>query len=255
TATNATDPADETELTEEEQEPVDEEEPAPQDTIPTPIGEATLSACAADLFARQQTNTTVIPSELVTPTETHGLTIQSTTVQNHRTLDITFTSDNLTRAATARIVLPANYSTHCEYPVLYLLHGGGGTHEDWSWLGAEQITANTPIILVQIDGGKGSWFANAKFPSPNGDWLAEGLLEQNVNRFINGFRDMDFMVFLDALNPIPNGPPKWESYIIEQLIPWIDGNLSTRNQRDGRAIAGLSMGGYGAMSYITRHPE
>src|SRR5690625_5019404 len=241
--------------TEEKQGPVDEEEPPPSGNIPAPTEEATLSACAADLFTRWQTNTTVIPTELVTLTEAHGLTLQSTTIQNQHTLDVTFTSDNLTRAATARIVLPANYTTHCAYPVLYLLHGGGGTHEDWTWLRAEQTTANAPIILLQIDGGKGSWFANAKFPSPNGDWLAEGLLEQNVNRFINGFRDMDFKVFLDALNPIPNGPPKWESYIIEQLIPWVDDNLSTRNQRNGRAIAGLSMGGYGAMSYITRYPE
>src|SRR5699024_1612004 len=155
-----------------------------------------LSACAADVFTRWQTNTTVIPTELVTPTEAHGLTIQSTTIQNQRTLDVTFTSDNLTRAATARLVLPANYSKHCEYPVLYLLHGGGGTHEDWSWLGAEQTTANVPIILVQIDGGTGSWFADAKFPSHNGDWLAVGILELNVNSFTKAFKYIDLYVFI-----------------------------------------------------------
>lgn len=233
----------------------EEKDPSPQDTGLAPTDTATLSACAADLFTRQFTNKTVIPTEQLNPKDAYGLTVKKASILNHRTIDITFTSDHLTRAATARVVLPANYSTHYDYPVLYLLHGGGGTHEDWTWLDAEQTTANAPIIVVQIDGGKGSWFANAKFPSPNGDWLAEGLLEQNVNRFINGFRDMDFKVFLDALNPIPNGPPKWESYIIEQLIPWVDDNLSTRGQRDGRAIAGLSMGGYGAMSYITRYPE
>lgn len=232
-----------------------EETPSTDDKNTESEKEIDLSACESDLLKRYLANTSVTPVDLLNLTNTHGLELINTTPVNQRTVDVTFESELLTRAVKARVVLPANYSIHCDYPVLYLLHGGGGTHEDWTLLGVDQATTNMPLIVIQVDGGKGSWFANAKFPSPNGDWLAEGILEQNIDRFINGFKNMDFGVFIDAINPIPNGPPQWESYIIEQLIPWVDANLSTRAQRSGRAIAGLSMGGYGAMSYITRYPE
>src|SRR5690625_2475002 len=102
--------------TEEEQDPVDEEEPPPSGNIPAPTEEATLSACAADLFTRWQTNTTVIPTELVTLTEAHGLTLQSTTIQNQRTLDVTFTSDNLTDRKSTRLNsshVASSYAVFC----------------------------------------------------------------------------------------------------------------------------------------------
>jgi S-formylglutathione hydrolase FrmB len=46
-----------------------------------------------------------------------------------------------------------------------------------------------------------------------------------------------------------------ETWIVGQLLPWVDSHLRTWNNRDGRAIAGLSMGGYGAMSYAARHND
>ena len=51
------------------------------------------------------------------------------------------------------------------------------------------------------------------------------------------------------------GPPKWERFHVEQLIPWIDHNLRTVASRDGRAIAGLSQGGFCSTSYSARHPD
>jgi pimeloyl-ACP methyl ester carboxylesterase len=38
-------------------------------------------------------------------------------------------------------------------------------------------------------------------------------------------------------------------------VPWIDGHLPTIAARRGRGIMGLSMGGYGAMEYASRHPD
>jgi S-formylglutathione hydrolase FrmB len=49
--------------------------------------------------------------------------------------------------------------------------------------------------------------------------------------------------------------PRWETYHLEQLIPWIDDTYRTVAAARGRAIAGLSMGGYGALSYAGRHPS
>jgi S-formylglutathione hydrolase FrmB len=40
-----------------------------------------------------------------------------------------------------------------------------------------------------------------------------------------------------------------------ELVPWIDATYRTIAARRGRAIAGVSMGGYGALSYAARHPD
>ncbi len=50
------------------------------------------------------------------------------------------------------------------------------------------------------------------------------------------------------------GPPEWETFQVAQLVPWVDHNFRTIDARGERAIAGLSMGGFGAMSYASRHP-
>ncbi len=51
------------------------------------------------------------------------------------------------------------------------------------------------------------------------------------------------------------GPSRWETFHIRQVVPWVDRNLRTVATRQGRAIAGLSQGGFGAMSYAARHPD
>ncbi len=49
--------------------------------------------------------------------------------------------------------------------------------------------------------------------------------------------------------------PAWESYHIGELLPWVDHTYRTYGDRAHRGIAGLSMGGYGAMEYASRHPD
>jgi S-formylglutathione hydrolase FrmB len=102
--------------------------------------------------------------------------------------------------------------------VLYLLHGAFGDSADWTQSGdAEAITAGAPLIVVMPDGGNGGWYTN---------WRNRGA----------------------------GGPPEWETFHIGELIPWVDDHYRTIAERDGRAIAGLSMGGFGSMSYAGRHP-
>jgi S-formylglutathione hydrolase FrmB len=120
-----------------------------------------------------------------------------------------------------RILLPGGYVTHPgrRYPVLYLLHGAVDDYTSWTVKGnAERLTARYPLIVVMPDSGPSGGYAN---------WYNNGR----------------------------GGPPRWETYHIAQLIPWIDGHLRTLANRSGRAIAGLSMGGFGAMSYAARHPD
>ena len=121
-----------------------------------------------------------------------------------------------------RVTIPGNYWTSggTRFPALYLLHGGaGGSSRQWTSEGgaAEYITRNAPLITVSPDGGKVGWYTDWKNPK--------------------------------------NGAQKWEHFHLYQLIPWIDANFRTIARKEGRAIAGLSMGGFGAIHYAQRRPD
>jgi diacylglycerol O-acyltransferase / trehalose O-mycolyltransferase len=119
-----------------------------------------------------------------------------------------------------RVLLPAGYAAHPahHYPVLYLLHGADADYRAWTRYGdAEDITAHAPLIVVMPDGGTDGWYT---------DWYVG---EKTVQ-------------------------PRWETYHVTQLIPWIDAQYRTIAAPRGRAIAGLSMGGFGALTYAARHP-
>lgn len=120
-----------------------------------------------------------------------------------------------------RVLLPEGYdpSGATRYPVLYLLHGGGGSSTRWIDDGAaEAITAGYPLIVVMPDGGIFGYYA---------DWWNFGL----------------------------GGAPQWETYHLSQLLPWVDAHYPTVAGRDGRAVAGESMGGLGAMHYAATRPD
>jgi S-formylglutathione hydrolase FrmB len=120
-----------------------------------------------------------------------------------------------------RVLLPSGYASHPRrrYPVLYLLHGAIDDYSSWTVRGdAEQLTAKYPVLVVMPDTG------------PTGDY----------SNWYNGGA---------------GGPPEWETYHVDQLIPWVDAHFRTKPSRAERAVAGLSMGGFGAMSYAARHPD
>jgi S-formylglutathione hydrolase FrmB len=119
-----------------------------------------------------------------------------------------------------RVLLPRGYrsDTARRYPVLYLLHGADSDYRSWTRFGdADAITARSPLIVVMPDGGTDGWYT---------DWY---LGDRPTN-------------------------PRWETYHVGELVPWVDATYRTVAAQRGRAVAGLSMGGYGAMSYAGRHP-
>lgn len=117
-----------------------------------------------------------------------------------------------------RIFLPAGYaSTTKSYPVLYLLHGAGDTYRTWSDnTDVYDLTGPLDLIVVMPDGGKN---AEAGWYS---DWF--------------------------------DGSRKWESFHVGVLIPYVDSSFRTLGAGH-RAVAGLSMGGFGAMHDAAHHPE
>jgi S-formylglutathione hydrolase FrmB len=138
-----------------------------------------------------------------------------------RLLELTVRTPALASDTRVRVLLPTGYGAERRrrYPVLYLLHGASGSYADWTRAGdVARTTAGQPLIVVMPDGGRGGWYTN---------WY-------------NGGR---------------GGPPAWEDYHVSGLIPLVDRRFRTVAARRGRAIAGLSMGGFGTFSYAGRHPD
>jgi S-formylglutathione hydrolase FrmB len=154
-----------------------------------------------------------------------GLRVAAQSQLDSRLLALTVTTAALPKPANVRILLPAGYdpASSRRYPVFYLLHGTSGGAADWTQMGdAEATTAGRPMIVVMPDIALGD---------DGGGWCT------------------------NWWNAGAHGPPEWERFHIDELIPWIDANLKTKASRAGRAIAGLSQGGFCATSYAARHPD
>jgi len=144
---------------------------------------------------------------------------------NSRLIEYRLTTPALPGPTIVRVLVPGSYPQHPRrrYPVLYLLHGCCDFDVDgaqaWTVHGqAAQATKGKDLIVVMPAGGRGGMYS---------DWLTAGA----------------------------QGRPQWETYHIRQLIPWVDRVFRTRPRRKGRAIAGLSMGGFGAMKYAATYPD
>lgn len=105
------------------------------------------------------------------------------------------------------------------YPVVYLLHGAGGNEYEWVRKGGAVETLDGLIKRGLIRP------TIAIIPSAGPDsWWADG------------------------------AAAKAETAMITELLPYVEGKYRTTGARSGRAIAGLSMGGYGALNLSLRHP-
>ena len=116
-----------------------------------------------------------------------------------------------------RVILPAGYSTAVSkrYPVVYLLHGLMGHYNNWT----DKTTVVTDTagkdVIVVTPEGGDGWYTDSRI-HPN---------------------------------------QKYESHIVKELIPEIDKKYRTLADRKHRAIAGLSMGGYGAIKFGLKYPD
>jgi S-formylglutathione hydrolase FrmB len=116
------------------------------------------------------------------------------------------------------VITPDNYTLQGErYPVLYLLHGWSGHFA--SWLGdAPQLRQHADtynMLIVCPDGGYDSWY-----------------LDSPVDSSV-----------------------RYDTHISSEVVEFVDYYYHTRREKSGRAIAGLSMGGHGALSIAIKHPD
>ena len=130
-----------------------------------------------------------------------------------------FDAATLARSWTYEIYLPKDYEqSQRYYPVVYLLHGYNDLPTSW---------ADKAGIVETAD-----------------RMIAAGVLLPCILVMPSGGRSW----YID-------GPEKMETAFIDDLIPQIDSLYRTRTDRAGRMVAGLSMGGYGAMRLALRHPD
>ncbi len=129
---------------------------------------------------------------------------------------VQFHSNLINATLPYNVVLPADYrvAKTTRYPVLYLLHGVSGHYSDWFTRTNVADYAALHHLIVVMPEGNDSWYVDGA----------------------SGTND------------------KYESYILKELIPDVDRRYRTIQSRYGRAIAGLSMGGYGAIKYGLKYP-
>ncbi|HWA65395.1 MAG TPA: alpha/beta hydrolase family protein [Mycobacteriales bacterium] len=155
----------------------------------------------------------------------HGLHVTAVRRVDAREVNATVDTAALGKPVNVRVLLPTGYASHVarRYPTLFLYAGTGENANSWTAYGdIEGLTRSLPLIVVMPDVGFGvgdGWFSN---------WL-------------------------DRHTSL--GPNQWETFQVRELIPWVDENFRTVADRSGRAVAGLSQGGFGSMVAATRHPD
>ncbi|WP_323121147.1 alpha/beta hydrolase [Burkholderia alba] len=130
----------------------------------------------------------------------------------------TFRSAALHRDWSYTVYLPPGYNPEgARYPVLYLLHGNAGNANDWITQGHLQITADALIERREIPP------VVIVMPQGGTDWY--------VDR-----------------------KEKMQTAFFDELLPDVEAHYAVSNQRAGRAIGGVSMGGYGALRFALLEP-
>ena len=122
------------------------------------------------------------------------------------------------------VYTPAGYdrnNRNVKYPVLYLLHGGGGDEDAWSTLGrtAEILdnliaTGKAKPMIVVMPNGNPNQYAAQTLGIP---------VKTEVKKYASNFDNY--------------------SSLVADILPFVEKNYNVIKNRKGRAVAGLSMGG------------
>ncbi|HKR61142.1 MAG TPA: alpha/beta hydrolase family protein [Pyrinomonadaceae bacterium] len=131
----------------------------------------------------------------------------------------TLESKLLGRAIDYSILYPVNYqrpaNAEKKFPVIYLLHGITGHHTNWLERTRIALYATHYDLFVVMVEGENGWYSDSA--------------------------------------TVPTD--KFESYILQELMPDVEKRFRVSTEREGRAIAGLSMGGYGSLKFGFKFPE
>jgi enterochelin esterase-like enzyme len=149
------------------------------------------------------------------------------------------------------VYLPPDYlkDTTQKYPVLYLLHGGGGDEDAWTTMGRATIIMDNliasgkalPMIVVMPNGNAtqsvSQGFGYGPTPSPQ-QVIAPPPNPVGAPPAVPGVRDVQ----TPGMSPIPYEGSYPES-LVKDIIPFVERTYRVVPDKAHRAIAGLSMGG------------
>jgi S-formylglutathione hydrolase FrmB len=165
-------------------------------------------------------------------------------VQHGTVTTRTFHSAVLGVDKTYYVYLPADYDgSQTRYPVFYYLHGLTGNEHSWikdGHLDAAADQLGLAAIVVMPDGDDG-FYTDAVTPVDYDACMKNGtglFLPQAQRRDETCVRQRNY-----------------ETYITKDLLGDVDASYRTIATRDGRGIAGFSMGGFGALELAMRHTD
>ena len=146
----------------------------------------------------------------------------------------TLKSDLLGVEKNYSVYLPDGYDKSQEkYPVLYLLHGAWGTNLAW-------------VSTDSVRGGNLQAIADAEIAAGRCKKMIIVTPDARGEGKRNGGKNMGYF-------NVENWP--YEDFFFTEFIPHIEKKFKALATKEGRAIAGLSMGGGGSFVYAQRHPE
>ena len=125
----------------------------------------------------------------------------------------------LGKAVDYSILYPVNYrragNEEKRFPIIYLLHGLTGHHSNWIEKSGIALYATRYDLFIVMVEGENGWYTDSA--------------------------------------TVPTD--KFESYILQELMPDVEKRFRVSTEREGRAIAGLSMGGYGSLKFAFKFPS
>ena len=178
----------------------------------------TFSACAGEKTPAPNSSSTLPANNDTSPYINYGRPGSDPKAQQTgKESQYKITSRVMTTELPYRVVLPVDYNSNLSerYPVIYLLHGLTGHFNDWTDRTDLIQTASKYKFIIITPEGNDSWYSDSTV--------------------------------------VPNS--KYESYIISELIPEVDKRFRTMPDRQNRILAGLSMGGYGALKFGLKFPD
>ncbi len=159
---------------------------------------------------------------VVLPTPPKGFDLRREGIARGNLETITYDSTTVGVKRKAQVYTPPGYSKDQKIPVLYLLHGIGGTELEWTRGGSANV------ILDNLYADKKAVPMIVVLP--------------------NGRASKD----LTPRDPIPKQAPAFavfEKELLVDLIPFIEKNYAVKTDRESRALAGLSMGGGQSLNF------
>jgi S-formylglutathione hydrolase FrmB len=142
------------------------------------------------------------------------------------------------------VYLPAGYDAAAtRYPVFYYLHGLGGN--EMNWVEGGKLDAAADQLGLQ---------AIVVMPDGDDSFYVDGLAKVDYDACMKDGTGL-FIPQKQNKRETCVKARKYETYITKDLVGHVDATYRTIPKREARAIAGLSMGGFGALMLSMRHPD